>query len=74
MNLQELIHLLKTSQDVKQIDDRKEEIADLIPKVRIMFGYDQENSAHQYDLWMHRNDYEKKSEQLNQGQCDFQAE
>ena len=35
------------------MDMRREEIAALIPAVRTMFGYDQKNSAHQYDLWMH---------------------
>ena len=35
------------------IEEQKENIAKLIPAIRIMFGYDQMNKAHQYDLWMH---------------------
>ena len=53
MRLPELLELLKSADTVQQIDERKEEIAQIIPKTRIMFGYDQKNSAHPYDLWMH---------------------
>ncbi len=53
MNFQELITLLKSSETVSELNNHKEEIAEIIPKVKIMFDYDQKNSAHQYDLWMH---------------------
>ena len=53
MKLSELLNLLKTAETVEEMDVRREEIAALIPAVRTMFGYDQKNSAHQYDLWMH---------------------
>lgn len=53
MKLSELLNLLKTAETVEEMDMRREEIAALIPAVRTMFGYDQKNSAHQYDLWMH---------------------
>ena len=53
MKLSELLNLLKTAETVEEMDARREEIAALIPAVRTMFGYDQKNSAHQYDLWMH---------------------
>ena len=53
MKLSELLNLLKTAEIAEEMDVRREEIAALIPAVRTMFGYDQKNSAHQYDLWMH---------------------
>lgn len=53
MSFEELMRLLKTAEDPGQINDRREEIAVLLPKVRIMFDFDQQNDAHQYDLWMH---------------------
>ncbi len=53
MNIESLFTLLKTAEDVDEIDIKREEIADLIPEIRIMFDYDQKNHAHQYDLWMH---------------------
>lgn len=53
MDYQELISILKQTKTVQEIDIHRDEIAELIPKVRIMFGYDQQNSAHQYNLWEH---------------------
>lgn len=53
MQFEELIQLLKTSNDVQEIDRHREEIAEWLPGVRRMFEYDQQNAAHQYDLWMH---------------------
>ena len=53
MQYGELIQLLKTTDDVQEIDKHREEIAEWLPKVRTMFEYDQQNAAHQYDLWMH---------------------
>ena len=49
----EIIRLLKTASAVEEIDSRREEIADLIPKIRITFGYDQHHVTHPYDLWIH---------------------
>lgn len=53
MTLKELIGLLRKETDAKRIDEKREEIARLMPKVRIMFDFDQRNQAHQYDLWLH---------------------
>lgn len=53
MNISELILLLRNAQNAAEIDKKREDIAVLIPKVRIMFDYNQRNRAHQYDLWMH---------------------
>ena len=53
MTYEELIHLLKTSTTVDEINSRREEIADLVPESRIMFDFDQRNHAHPYDLWIH---------------------
>ena len=48
-----LVDLLKSANSVDEIDKYKEEIAELIPSVRGMFDFDQQNHAHQYDLWFH---------------------
>ncbi len=53
MNYEELIKLLKSADSAEKIDIHREEIAEIIPQVRVMFDYDQKNYAHQYDLWMH---------------------
>ena len=53
MKLIDLIELLKSANSVEEIDEHRDEIALLIPMVRIMFDYDQQNHAHQYDLWNH---------------------
>lgn len=53
MTLQQLIQLLKTSDIWQQIDAHRDEIAQLIPEVSVMFDYDQNNRYHQYDLWTH---------------------
>ena len=53
MTFEELLHLLKTAVFAEEIDDRREEIAELIPQVKRMFDFNQQNHAHQYDLWLH---------------------
>ena len=53
MTLRSICQLLKTTKSAEEINSRRDEIAEVIPKVRIMFDYDQKNNAHQYDLWMH---------------------
>lgn len=53
MQFKEIIFLLKTADDVQEIDNCRDEIAEWIPRVRTMFEYDQQNEAHQYNLWMH---------------------
>lgn len=53
MKLIDLIELLKSANSVEEIDVHRDDITLLIPKVRIMFDYDQQNHAHQYDLWNH---------------------
>ena len=53
MTLEDIIHLLKNSKTSDEIDEKREDIASVIPAAREMFGYDQMNTAHQYDLWLH---------------------
>ncbi len=53
MQFEEILTLLKNATTVEEIDKYREEIAQWIPKVRIMFEFDQKNKAHQYDLWTH---------------------
>ena len=53
MKLIDLIELLKSANSVEKIDTHRDDIALLIPKVRIMFDFNQQNHAHQYDLWNH---------------------
>ena len=53
MSFEQLIALLKTSETAEKIEEHREQIAELLPQVRVMFDYDQKNHAHQYDLWLH---------------------
>lgn len=53
MKLNKLILLLKNAKVTEEIDDQRNEILELIPKAQIMVDFDQQNHAHQYDLWEH---------------------
>ena len=53
MKLNELILLLRNAKVAEEIDDQRNKILDLIPKAKIMVGFDQQNYAHQYNLWEH---------------------
>lgn len=53
MTWKEVLDLLRVSTTAEQINSRREEIAEWIPAIRVMFDYDQNNNYHQYDLWMH---------------------
>ena len=53
MQLEELFALLKSAENAEEIDRQRDEIGELIPAVKVMFDYDQQNHAHQFDLWMH---------------------
>lgn len=44
---------MKYSKNAGLIDSKREDIAQLMPGVEIMFDYDQNHRAHQYDLWLH---------------------
>ena len=53
MDLRELIKILRNAIEVEGIDKYKDEIMMLIPETKIMMNFDQQNYAHQYDLWEH---------------------
>lgn len=53
MRLEELIRILRDTKKAEDIDKCRDEIIELIPKAKIMVGFDQQNFAHQYDLWEH---------------------
>ena len=53
MTLRELIQLLRSATDVREIDKYKDEIVTLVPETKIMMDFNQQNYAHQYDLWEH---------------------
>ena len=53
MTLHELIQLLRKAADVREIDKYRDEIVELIPETKIMVNFNQQNYAHQYDLWEH---------------------
>lgn len=53
MRWSELLNLLVESKEPNRIDEKREEIAEWLPCVREMFGYDQNSKYHQYDLWLH---------------------
>lgn len=49
----ELLRLLKAATSAEQVDELRDIIVSYIPKISVMFGFDQQNHAHQYDLWNH---------------------
>ena len=53
MTLRELIQLLRSATDVREIEKYRDEIVELIPETKIMLNFNQQNYAHQYDLWKH---------------------
>jgi hypothetical protein len=53
MYLRKLIDLLRKARNVEEIDEHREDILILIPKAQLMIGFDQQNYAHQYNLWEH---------------------
>lgn len=53
MVLQKLIGILRHASEVKEIDKYRVEIIDLTPETRRMVDFNQQNYAHQYDLWEH---------------------
>lgn len=53
MNLADLITILRESDSAADIDRHRSDIIQLIPKVKIMLDFNQQNYAHQYDLWEH---------------------
>lgn len=53
MTLRELIQLLRRATDISEIDKYSDEIVALIPETKIMLDFNQQNYAHQYDLWEH---------------------
>lgn len=53
MTTKSLVMLLRTAACFEEINNRREEIAVLLPEVAMMFEYDQNNSYHPYDLWEH---------------------
>lgn len=52
-NIEDFIVFLECNTTVEAIDNCRNEIVDLIPEVSIIFNYDQQHSAHVYDLWFH---------------------
>lgn len=53
MNKHQLLILLRQSQSVQELDDNKQELFAVMPSLRSMENYDQNNHYHQYDLWTH---------------------
>ena len=53
MNLADLITILRESDSAADIDKHRPDIIQLIPKVKIMLDFNQQNYAHQYELWEH---------------------
>ena len=53
MTWEKVIRTLKTSKTADEISSKRYEIAKWIPEVEEMFDFDQRNSHHPYDLWLH---------------------
>jgi len=53
MTFRKIISRLKYAETYNDIDSYRQEIIELMPFVDRMVGYNQYNTAHQYDLWSH---------------------
>lgn len=53
MDFSDILLQLKTASRIEKISGLTAQIVDLIPQAAMMVGYDQNNRAHQYDLWQH---------------------
>ncbi len=48
-----LMEKMKTAHTVEELNDCKPSFLAIMPELEIMVDYDQQNYAHQYDLWNH---------------------
>ncbi len=53
MDFRDILLQFKTATHIEELSGLTEEIVELIPQTAVMVGYDQNNRAHQYDLWQH---------------------
>ena len=53
MDLKQLIGILRNALDIEEVDKFRDEIIGLIPETKRMIDFNQQNYAHQYDLWEH---------------------
>jgi len=53
MGLHELIEILRRATKIEEIDQYRVEITSLIPETKRMLSFNQQNYAHQYELWEH---------------------
>lgn len=53
MTFGDMFALFRRATEVSEIDKYRDEIVSLIPASEIMVNYNQQNYAHQYDLWEH---------------------
>lgn len=53
IRFENLISTLREAEDVAVIKFHRDDIVQLMPGVEIMFDFDQQHRAHQYDLWLH---------------------
>lgn len=51
--LTEIIKCLRNAKTCAEINLIQDDIVEIMPTVQIMFGFDQQHTAHQYDLWEH---------------------
>lgn len=53
MVLHELIEILRRATKIEEIDQYRVEITSLIPETKRMLSFNQQNYAHQFELWEH---------------------
>ena len=53
MDYHDLLQLLKTAVSIEELDRHHKDILNWFPCCGVMVEYDQNNRAHQYDLWHH---------------------
>lgn len=53
MDFNSILELLKTAERIETLEEHQESIVNYLPDAAIMIGFDQQNRAHQFDLWHH---------------------
>ena len=48
-----VLELLKTADRIETLEEHQESIVNYLPDAAIMIGFDQQNRAHQFELWHH---------------------
>ena len=53
MSFDDVLKMLASATYIEEIEAMQGDLVYYIPRLTVMFGFDQCNHAHQYDLWHH---------------------